>query len=106
MIVSDVKSPSSILSCGVPQGPVLGPELLSDYISPIGSIIHSYGVSFHEYADDTQLYASFLPGDDELDTLANLEHCITHVKAWMHQNRLKLIDSKTDFFLYLALLTC
>lgn len=59
--------------------------------------MRNHGVSFHQYADDTQIYYTFktsVAGDFELAKL-RLKTCINDIDAWMLHNNLKLNDDKT-----------
>ena len=39
----------------MPQGAVLGSLLFTAYVALIGDAIESFGMSYHQFADDTQL---------------------------------------------------
>ncbi len=99
VLIMGTKSSASPLSCGVPQGLVLGPILFTIYTISLGDIIWSHHAAFHLYADDSQLYlACDNTKPKSVDqALSRLEACIGDIRLWMPQNQLKLNDSKTEF---------
>ena len=50
--IDSYRSLNRPLTCGMPQGSVLGLILYLMYVSPVGCIMHRHGVSYHMYADD------------------------------------------------------
>ncbi len=63
----------------------------------VSYIFRKYGISFHCYADDTQLYISTKP--DETSKLSKLTECVKNIKDWMTSNFLLLNSDKTEILL-------
>lgn len=63
LAVGDCFSSRAPLSCGVPQGSVLGLLLFSFYLLPLGSILRKHGASFHCYTDSSRIYIPLRKSD-------------------------------------------
>ena len=66
----------------------------------MGQIIHKHGLKYHVYADDVQIYVIFNPNcaGDAVCALFHLSSCVKDLQSWMLNNRLKLNQAKTEFF--------
>ena len=96
--INNTTSSSTPLSFGVPQGSVLGPILFIMYTQPLHALIQRNSLSDQAFADDTQLYQSCNPKHTD-QALQTMQACISDVKSWMTDHKLKLNDDKTEALL-------
>ena len=96
MSIAGAHSHKQDLPFGMPQGSLFGPFSYPKYAAPISRIAEKYGIHYHQYADDTQLYVECT--DSNVDRQrAKLEQCIEEIREWSTSNKLRLNDSKTEF---------
>ena len=93
--VNNLKSEAQNLSCGVPQGSVLGPTLFLVYINDMSRAVMN--VNHMLYADDTVLYL----GGKDLDIVkVDLQNNLDKFCMWLKQNQLTLNVKKTKYVIY------
>merc|ERR1712074_407501 len=81
--VNSVDSEVNKITCGVPQGSVLGPILFLIYINDLPNI--SSKLKFFLFADDTNI---FLDSDDYLSLQRTMNKELKKLYQWLTLNRL------------------
>ena len=93
--INGVSSDLKNLTCGVPQGSVLGPLLFLLYINDLPNV--SEKLKFFLFADDTNIY--YESGDIlDIENVVNQE--LKQLSLWLKVNRLSLNISKTNFLIF------
>ena len=83
------------ITCGVPQGSVLGPLLFLIYINDLPNISNIF--QFFLFADDTNIYCE-ADSPERLEFIINKE--LKKLHEWLIVNRLSLNIDKTNFVVF------
>ena len=95
VFVNGARSELVKLSCGVPQGSVLGPVLFTLYTAPLSNIIDKHDIDRDGH---TQLLNSDTP-DNTSSLMTTTSDCYSDIENWMMQNKLQLNGDKTEAML-------
>ena len=90
VIINGVSSDICKVTCGVPQGSILGPLLFLCYMN---GMPNSVNISLFQYADDSALLASSTDINIIIETLNyNLSECY----SWLIDNKMSMHPGKTE----------
>ena len=90
--IGDIQSRLENISCGVPQGSVLGPLLFLLYINDIHSSVPNSKLKL--FADDTSLFTS---GKNVNELITETNAALSNLNNWFISNKLSLSIEKTSF---------
>lgn len=93
--IGDNRSNSLGITCGVPQGSVLGPKLFNLYINDICRV--SSFLKFILFADDTNIFCS---GENLQQLLQAITAEMSNLKRWFDLNKLSLNVKKTKLMIF------
>ena len=94
-LANAVLSINEVITCGVPQGSVLGPLFFILYVNDVQKAVT--GVNLQLYADDTVIYVA---GEDSHSAAAKLQPALNKFSKWCAANKLTLNVSKTKLMTF------
>ena len=94
VVINGVCSESCEVTCGVPQGSILGPLLFLVYMNDMPC---SVNISLFQYADDSALLVS---GRDVNEIAQILSKNLSECYNWLVDNKLSMHPGKTELILF------
>ena len=91
--IGESRSEPTTFQYGVPQDSVLCPVLFTVYTGTLAFLLEAHGVSYHFFADDTELYIRVEDIDEAKHRLSFL---MSDLKIWMARRKLKLNYGKAE----------
>ena len=91
--INNTESHLRRVTCGVPQGSVLGPKLFILYLNENFTV--SNNLKIVTFADDTNLLCS---GEDMKELLKTVERELIKLKKWFDRNKLSLNENKNNIY--------
>ena len=85
-----IKSTKEYITCGVPQGSILGPLLFLLYVNDLAMVSNAFWSVL--FADDTSL---FISGKDAESMSVTINNDLSKIQKWLYCNKLSLNVSKT-----------
>ena len=100
VLVGNCYSDNIELSCGVPQGSVLGPILFNIYVNSLSNVFTTNGFNTLSYADDNSGYHVFSLSSQSQVFNDVIPECIDQLKIWMNRYFLKINEGKTKIIVF------
>lgn len=95
--INNHQSDPQLITCGIPQGSILGPLLFLIYVNNIYKIGLKGDVTL--YADDTSLFYS---GHSLETVISQAQHDLDLLHIWLQSNLLTINASKTKYVIFCA----
>jgi len=92
--IGDTTSSKETITCGVPQGSILGPLLFNIYVNDMSNAVNC---ELCLYADDSMLLVS---GNNVKEIETTLETEMKNISKWLESNKLSLHLGKTESILF------